>query len=175
MFWVFLFFTVTRNFIYPRLCAWFPNVVKVGELEIDEDLDNYFNTLDDNDRGFLVKEEDNAREVLKFKVLDDYTLNRLKTTKMEKSHLQGVPCYDILANPLYLDDFQYFGPSKEDRATLIIDDDSDEDNDNAQSDLVKMALNLAFMTEAEAKAFSFDKNAYSAQVKGAAKKNTSLQ
>ncbi len=105
MFWIFLFFTITRNFIYPRLCKWFPNVVKVGELEIDEDLDNYFNTLDDNDRGFLVKEEDNARDVLKFKVLDDYTLNRLKTTKMGSNHMQGVPCYDILANPLYLDDF----------------------------------------------------------------------
>ena len=60
--------------------------------------------------------------------------------------MKGVHCYDILANPLYLDDFQYFSPSQDDRATFIIDDDEDEDNDMAQSDLVKIILNLAFLT-----------------------------
>lgn len=38
-----------------------PNIVKVGELEIDEDLDNYFNTIDDNDRNWSIVEEQNAR------------------------------------------------------------------------------------------------------------------
>jgi len=36
-----------------------------------------------------------------------------------------------LANPLYLDDFQYFSADMEDREKYIIDDDEDEDNDNA--------------------------------------------
>jgi len=42
---------------------------------------------------------------------------------------------------------------------MIIDDDDDEGNDNAQSDLVRLSLNLAFMREDEARNFKFDKNA----------------
>ena len=36
----------------------------------------------------------------------------------------------------------------------------------AQSDLVKMILNLAFMTEEKASGFTFDKNTYQAHIKG---------
>jgi len=90
----------------------------------------------------------------------------LKSTKLVKNHLQGVHSYDILANPLYLDDFQYFSPSMEDREKYIIDDDEDEENDNAQSDLVKMILSLAFLTEDKAANFSFSKESYGAHMKG---------
>jgi len=45
--------------------------------------------------------------------------------------LQGVHSYDILANPLYLDDFQYVTAAEENRADVIIDDDLDEGNDVA--------------------------------------------
>ena len=51
----------------------------------------------------------------------------------------------------------------DDREKYIIDDDEDEDNDNAQSDLVKVILNLAFLTEKQAKAFSFSKDSYKQQ------------
>ena len=39
---------------------------------------------------------------------------------------------------------------------MIIDDDMIEENDTAQSDLVRMALNLAYMTETEARNFNFN-------------------
>jgi hypothetical protein len=165
MFWIFLFGTVFRNFLYKHITRCFPGL-RIGELEIDEGLDNYFNTLDDHDRNWSIKEEENARESLKMKILDDETLHKLKTTTMGKSHMVGVHCYDILANPLYLDDFQYFSPSMDNRADYIIDDDEDEGNDQAQSDLVKMILNLAFLTEEKAKLFTFDKNTYKNQVQG---------
>ena len=51
-----------------------------------------------------------------------------------------------------------------DREKFIIDDDADEGNDYAQSDLVKMILNLAFMTEEQAKQFNFSKDSYSNQL-----------
>lgn len=130
-FWVFLFGTIFRSWIYKSLAALFPNAIKVGDMEIDEDLDNYFNTLDDHDRNWSIKEEENARSVLNMKTLDDETLHRLRTTRMGAGHMKGVHCYDILANPLYLDDFQYFSASMDDREKYIIDDDDDEDNDNA--------------------------------------------
>jgi len=42
---------------------------------------------------------------------------------------------------------------------MIIDDDDDEGNDAAQSDLVRVGLNLAYMLEEKAKKFKFDKTA----------------
>ena len=70
--------------------------------------------------------------------------------------LQGCHSYDILANPLYFDDFQYVSASLENRKNYIIDDDEDEDNDAVQSDIVRFALNLAYMNEQEAQNFKFD-------------------
>ena len=70
--------------------------------------------------------------------------------------LQGVHSYDILANPLYLDDFQYVTAAEDDRNEMIIDDDEDESNDAAQSDFVRVALNLAYLTEKDARGFRFD-------------------
>lgn len=77
--------------------------------------------------------------------------------------IKGVHCYDILANPTYIAEFQYFTPAQDDREKYIIDDDDDEDNDSAQSDLVKLVLNLAFMTEKQAKEFTFSKDAVKRQ------------
>ena len=44
----------------------------------------------------------------------------------------------------------------DDRNDMIIDDDDEEGNDAAQSDLVRVALNLAFMKEEEARVFQFN-------------------
>ena len=64
-----------------------------------------------------------------------------------------------MANPLYLDDFQYVTAAEDDRDAMIIDDDVEEGNDAAQSDMVRICLNLAFLTEKEASGFTFDKQA----------------
>lgn len=162
-FWIFLVGIVFRDFLWRWTTHFFPSL-KVGDLEIDEDLDNYFNCIDDVDRNWSIKEEENARSVLNMKILDSETLENLKSTKAGEKTIKGVHCYDILANPLYLDDFQYFSAAMENRADYIIDDDDDEDNDNAQSDLVKVILNLGYLTEEKAKNFTFDKSAYSKQV-----------
>lgn len=45
--------------------------------------------------------------------------------------IMGVHTYDILANPLYNDAFQYFSAALDDREMYIVDDDDDESNDNA--------------------------------------------
>jgi len=81
MFWILLLGTVLRGKIWGLLTKWFPTFIKVGEFEVDEDLDNYFHTLDDHDRNWSIKEEENGRNVLKLKILNDYTYDRLKQTK----------------------------------------------------------------------------------------------
>jgi hypothetical protein len=162
-FWIFLLGTIFRSYLDRLLLKIFGFRI----FEIDEDLDNYFNTIDDNDRHWSISEENNVREQFKAKILPDETLEKFKTTKIkEGSHMKGVHCYDILANPLYLDDFQYFSPALPDRETYIVDDDDEEGNDNAQSDLVKIILNLAFLTEKQAKEFSFSKDSYKTHLEG---------
>ena len=79
--------------------------------------------------------------------------------------LQGCHSYDILANPLYFDDFQYVSTATPNRQNYIIDDDVDEDNDAIQSDIVRLALNLAYMNEDEAHQFQFNQKSTSQMVK----------
>jgi hypothetical protein len=155
LFWIFLIATFLRTFVDKLLMK----IFTLRSFEIDEDLENYFNTIDENDRNWSIAEEEYSRKTMNIKILPDETLEKFKTTKMKDGNqMKGVHCYDILANPLYLDDFQYFSPSQDDRATFIIDDDEDEDNDMAQSDLVKIILNLAFLTSKQAKEFTFSKS-----------------
>ena len=78
-----------------------------------------------------------------------------KLENPKKFHLQGVHTYDILRNPIYTQAFQYFSADLDDRKDFIIDGDDNEDNDCAQSDLVRIILNLAFLGEDEVKNMKF--------------------
>lgn len=69
-FWIFLLGTILRKYVDKLLQM----IFNIRKLEIDEDLDNYFNTIDDNDRHWSTTEEQNARECLGLKVLSDETL-----------------------------------------------------------------------------------------------------
>jgi hypothetical protein len=64
-----------------------PSFFKVGELELDEDIDNYYKCLDDDDREWSIKEEENCRKVLGMKILGDDTIASLKSNTMGKGHL----------------------------------------------------------------------------------------
>uniref|UniRef100_A0A7S3I2P9 Uncharacterized protein n=1 Tax=Favella ehrenbergii TaxID=182087 RepID=A0A7S3I2P9_9SPIT len=142
-----------------QLYECFPGL-RIGDIEINEDIDNYWAALDEEDRKWSTREEENIRENLGSKLLTDEQFEALKSTAMTSGKtLQGTHSFDILANPLYLDDFQYVPAAEDDRNDMIIDDDDEEGNDAAQSDLVRVGLNLAYMTEEKAKKFKFDKTA----------------
>lgn len=113
------------------IARFFPNYT-IGDIEVNEEIDNYFAALDEGDRKWSIEEERNAREALGFKILTDESYDKLTKTPITSGKtLQGVHSYDILANPLYFDDFQYVAAGQEDRTEYIIDDDSDEENDTA--------------------------------------------
>jgi len=130
-FWLVLFGTIFRDLIMALLIKWFGSRISIGDLELDEDLESYFRVIDIHDKNWSVKEEENCRNVLNMRILNDYTLSKFKGTETGTKTMKGVHSYDILANPLYLDDFQYFSSDLADRSKYIIDDDSDEENDNA--------------------------------------------
>ena len=52
-FWVFLLGTLLRNTLYKYMANKWESL-RVGDFEIDEDLDNYFKTLDDHDRNWTI-------------------------------------------------------------------------------------------------------------------------
>ena len=59
--------------------------------------------------------------------------------------MTGVHTYDLLRNTKYsLDHFQYFCAFLEDRHTFIVDVVNNVDN-TAQSDLVRIVLNMAYL------------------------------
>jgi len=135
----------------------FPSLA-IGDVEIDEEIDNYWAALDDEDRKWSIREEENVRAAGSFPILTDDQKEALENTpKTTGKTLQGVHSYDILANPLYLDDFQYVTAAEDDRNEMIIDDDVEEGNDAAQSDVVRICLNLAYLPEKEATNFTFAK------------------
>ena len=106
--------------------------MQIGDIEIDESIDNYWRSLDDEDRKWSKREEENVRGNLQMKLLTDSQYDTLCMSEKTKGKtLQGTHSYDILANPLYLDDFQYVTAAEDDRAEMIIDDDDDEGNDAA--------------------------------------------
>jgi hypothetical protein len=86
MFWVIFIVIVFRNTMYKYWTKYFPSS-KVGEFEIDENLDNYFNTLDEHDRKWSIEEENNCRSVMNMRILNDETFERLKTSNMGHEHM----------------------------------------------------------------------------------------
>lgn len=69
-FWIFLFATFFRDAFMRFVCYFFPNL-EVGDFEVDEDLDPYYETLDEKSKDWFLKEEENTRQKLKFQVMTD--------------------------------------------------------------------------------------------------------
>ena len=60
--------------------------LEVGDIEIDESIDNYWAALDDGDREWSLKEEENARILLTSKILTDKQYARLQKVEKTKMH-----------------------------------------------------------------------------------------
>ena len=156
---------VIGNTVMKCLYKCFPNL-EIGDIELDEDIDNYWVSLDDKDRNWAFEEDRYSTEKLGIQILTKKQKAALENSEQQRQQLlqmkphirslQGCHSYDILCNPLYFDDFQYVSASVKNRDLYIIDDDDDEGNDAVQSDIVRIALNLAYMNEQEAREFVFD-------------------
>lgn len=164
-FWSMLFFAIFGTWIRP-LFEKMPCCKK--DVQVTQVIDNYFKAVDHNQRDWSVEDEKHGREKLgNLRILSDRTYQKFKEEKStEENNVQGVHTYDILANPNYVDSFQYVPCCTPNRAKYIIDDDSDEENDAAQSDIVRVALNLAYMLEEDAKAFVFDQKNFNTKMDG---------
>ena len=64
----------------------------------------------------------------------------------------------MLLNPIYAEAFQYISmdvPDDIDRAKIHFDGDDDDDNNECQSDLIRLALFLPYMSKEDQASFRF--------------------
>ena len=165
--WPLLLLALVLSLIYyfeANLLKLHHKVTKSGgqSLQVDDDVDSYWASLNEKCRNWSVKEEQNSRQLLGgFQMLNDDQMKKLSSVPQTHGRLlQGVHSYDILANPLYAQDFQYISPSLENREKFIIDNDFDESNDFAQSDMVRVALSFAYLTEQKQKSVLLHKDGF---------------
>jgi hypothetical protein len=57
----------------------------IGDLDLNEDIEGYWESLDDDDLGWSIKEEERFREIFKkkyggveYSMMDDYSYKRMK-------------------------------------------------------------------------------------------------
>lgn len=105
----------------------------IGAITVDEDIGDFQDVLDSDDRKFTLAEEINSR-LFGVQTMLKHSFDSLMNSKEDKKHpqkLTGIHTYDILRNKTYAQLFQYFGADLPDRDDYIIDDDDDESNNNA--------------------------------------------
>jgi hypothetical protein len=63
--------------------------------------------------------------------------------------MKGLHTYDMLANPRLAPRLAYIAVDNKNRGDLIMDDDDDDDNNQAQSDMVRAVIGLAYLKDWE--------------------------
>jgi len=103
-FWVWLAYLTIGEWTWKIVVHYFPSL-EIGDVDINEDIDNYYKALDDGDRLWTIKEEENCRNVLGMRCQPEEAHKRFQCAISSEATIMGVHTYDILANPLYNDAF----------------------------------------------------------------------
>jgi len=129
------------------------------EIEVDENLPNFFEVIKLSQADEVVIEEQNMKKNFGIQVNDPDTIRLLDDTKQPKKACQGTPWYTVLSNVRYQNNFNYIGAFIGEREKLIEDGTPEEfDNNNEmtesnirtrceQSDLIVVLLNLAVIPD----------------------------
>ena len=135
------------------------------KIEVDENLPNFFAAVRLSEADWAVSENGYYKETYNMPLIDGELALKLDDTKSAKSPIQGIHWYNLLANPVYAQQFAYISIKTDNRNDLIVDDDDNEDNDCEQSDMVQLILNLAFISDGFVKDIKFGPGV-STQIKG---------
>lgn len=98
----------TMNIFGDTLMTWIENLIpylRVGDIDLKEDIGNFWSAISAEDRRWSIKEEEYTRENLHgMKIMTDDAFEKLQNVKKDinKKHtLKGSPNYDILRQPIY--------------------------------------------------------------------------
>ena len=129
------------------------------EIEVDEDLPNFFKSVKLSQADEIIAEESNMKANFGFSFNDGDTIETLDATCVPKKAIQGTPWYQILSNPKYSKLFYYIGAFVGERHKLIEDGapdrlkpDGEMEEDQIairqeQSDMIMVLLNLAYIPD----------------------------
>lgn len=131
------------------------------EIQVDEDLPNFFKSVKLSQADELVLENENMQNNYDLCINDPDTVNTLNETCIPKKAIQGTPWYQVLSNPKYSTMFYYIGAFVDEREKLIEDHQCEKevlDNQgkfnayakrirHEQSDMVVILLNLAYIPD----------------------------
>ena len=133
--------------------------MQAKELEVDEDLPDFYTTVKLLHSSEILSEEANMFKNYGFSFNDGDTIAALQRSCVPKRPIVGTPWYQILSNPKYSNEFMYLGAFVNDRHLLIEDGAADQVDENGvmsqeqirqrceQSDLVMILLNLAYIPD----------------------------
>lgn len=133
------------------------------DIEVDEDLPNFFEAVKLSQADELIEENKNMQQNYLFEHNDPDTIELLEKATIPKKAIQGSPWYQILSNFRYQDQFQYIGAFIEEREKLIEDGFSDDIKKYKfeQSDFVMILLNLAYIPDSIIRHVDFSKYGWS--------------
>ena len=132
-----------RRIFYDWLKSW-GYTISSKQIEVDENLPNFFNAVKVKHARWLVMESNYLKEEFGFTFSDQNVIDRLEDITAPKRPIQTKAWYNILANPVYSDEFSYISVCVKNREEYIEDDDSDDGNNREQSDMVSILMNLAY-------------------------------
>jgi len=146
--------TIMRVFFYDLLTSWGFTLTS-NKIEVDENLPNFFRAVKLKDADWVVKEAKYYKEKYGFQFVRQKVVDKLDDWQLAKKPISGIAWYNLLANPRYEREFNYFPTDMPDREDYIVDGDDEEGNDCEQSDMVTILVNLAYVREDVAKRFRF--------------------
>lgn len=125
------------------------------EIEVDEDLPNFFNAVKLSQADELIEENKNMHYNFGFEPNDPDTIEKLDEIDVPDLPIQGTPWYQMLSNKIYATNFHYIGAYVKEREKLIEDGYADHPENPEmqkhvrmeQSDLVVVLLNLAYIPD----------------------------
>lgn len=98
------------------------------ELDVDEDLPNFFEALPIREATRMIAENEQMQEHYGFELIEADLINKMENVEWQENTIQGTPWYSLMSNPKYIEDFSYIGPHVKDRNKLLRDTDMDDAN-----------------------------------------------
>ena len=89
--------TIMRIFFYETLTKWGFTLTK-NNIEVDEDLPNFFEAVKLKDADWVVKESRYYKEKYGFQFIREKVVNRLDDVGLAKKPISGIAWYNLLAN-----------------------------------------------------------------------------
>lgn len=128
------------------------------EMEVDEDLPNFFTALLISEADKILAENKQMMTEFGFELSESWLVEKLENTTWPEKSISGTPWYAIMCNPAYVEGFAWLGPHVKDRELYIKDVYNEVEIAHHQSDVVSVLMNLGAIPDAVASKIVLDRS-----------------